>query len=226
MPRHAAAQEPECPYAAALQAEPGATRVGNAERMAFLRARMELGARRSRAWSFGWGITYGAAAVALAAAIPFLDKGTRIDLAFGLASTATGVLARAVSRPYVFRAVRRVRKIDGHTCVDLHTVELELVRAAEWERRGRRWFLHLAAFTYSVGMGLTLGLAFKRPVQGNRQTAIGGTVGQMMLVTQPMVMVDTLEHYRQGDVVTPPRSMSIAPLMHPGAFGLSMAGTF
>lgn len=194
-------------------------------RLQFIAERIELGADKARAWSLGWGITYAVAAVTQLAITPLVDRGTRIDLYVGAASAGVGVLTRSISIPRVIKERRRMRRRSGsaaETCATVQQAERALVRSAHWERRGRHVLMHLAALTYNAGVGLLLGLAFDRPISGNRQAVIGATVGQVMLLSQPTITARALDDYRTG--VFSPRLtvLGAGPLVLPRGGGVSI----
>jgi hypothetical protein len=196
------------------------------QRDAFLRERIATGARHARAWSLGWGLAYVLASATQLAITPAVDRGTRIDLYVGAASSGFGALVRAVSIPRVIREHRRLRRRPGPepgACESVHALERALARSARWERRGRAVFMSLGAIVYNVGVGLVLGLAFDRPVQGIRQAAIGSTVGQIMLLTQPTTSVKALDGYGRGRVVP---ALSTTPMVLPRGAGIAIAARF
>jgi hypothetical protein len=127
--------------------------------------------------------------------------------------------------PRVIREHRRLQRRlheRGRTCETLHEAERALARSAKGERFGRSLVVHMGAIVYNVGVGLILGLALKRPLSGIRQAAVGTTVGQLMIITQPMTSVRALSLYERGAV---PR-LSFAPLVLQGGGGLTLAGGF
>lgn len=190
---------------------------------------MDRGARRSLAWGLGWGLAYGSASVALFAITPFVSSDTRKDLYVGGTSAAIGAITRAVSRPRVIRERRRLRRRlaeDGETCETLHAAEAALARSARWEHRNRRLFIHLAALTYNTGVGLVLGLALDRPLQGIRQATVGAVVGQVMFVTQPMTSARAFTRYRGGFVPEQGTRVQSVPWILPGGGGVGVLGRF
>ncbi len=189
------------------------------ERLAFLQGRLALGAKRARMWSAAWGTAYGALAVTLLAVTPAVDRGTRVDLYVGAASASVGVLTRAVLVPRVVREHRRVVRRSDRGCAAVRAAEQALVRSAKAERRGRSLLVHASALLYNVGVGLVLGLGFDRPVSAARQASIGAIIGQIMLVTQPMVSARTLEEYRRGAL-----GAWFTPLVLPRGVGVGLAG--
>jgi hypothetical protein len=220
----------DCPVDRTItKASPSLARVSTTARLRFIRSNMDLGARRSLAWSLGWGITYGAAAVALFTISPFVSSDTRKDLYVGGASAALGAITRAVSRPRVIRERRRLARrvaAQGETCATLHEAEAALARSARWEHRNRRLFIHLAALTYNTGVGLVLGLALDRPLQGIRQATVGAVVGQVMFVTQPLTSARALTRYRAGHVPASGARVQSTPWILPGGGGVGLAGRF
>lgn len=191
-------------------------------RLSFIEASLKDGARKSTAWTAGWAGAYGLAAATLLGVSPFFAAETRIDLYIGAASATLGLIVRSLGRPRVMKEHRWVqRKIreNGRTCETLNMAERALARSAKSERRGRSIMFHAGALVYNVGIGLVLGVAFKRPLSGIRQAAVGGTIGQVMILTQPTTSVRAMDRYRG------PR-FTFTPLMLPRGAGLGIAGSF
>jgi hypothetical protein len=191
-----------------------------ATRHAFIRARMEVGARRARAWSLAWGVTYGAAAVAQLTAAPFVSPDTRKDLYVGASSALLGASIRTFAVPRVIRERRRLaRRADTDPCAALQAAEQAMARSAKSEAFGHSLWLHLGALVYNAGIGVVLGVALHRPVSGARQASIGATVGQIMILTQPTTMLRALDEYRHGRLSGPQRG-AFVPLVLPGGAGV------
>jgi hypothetical protein len=190
----------------------------------FLAAGLARGARQARAWSLGWGLGYVLVSATQLAITPAVPAGTRTDLYVGAASAGFGALVRAVSIPRVVREQRRLRRgprRDPGDCASVRALERALVRSARWERRGRSVLMHLGAIAYNVAVGLVLGVGLDRPVPGIRQAVIGSTVGQIMLITQPMASVATLSAYREGRIAPVATALVV-----PGGGGAALAWHF
>jgi hypothetical protein len=191
-------------------------------RLKFIERSLRDGARKSTAWAAGWGTTYGLTAATLLIVSRFVEAETRLDLYVGAASSTIGLLVRAAIHPRVIREdrwVRRKIREKGRTCETLNMAERALARSAKAERRGRSIMFHAGALVYNVGIGLVLGVALKRPLSGIRQAAVGGMVGQVMILTQPTTSVRALDQYRG------PR-FTFTPLMLPRGAGVGIAGSF
>jgi hypothetical protein len=72
---------------------------------------------------------------------------------------------------------------------------------------------------------LVLGVGLDRQLSGMRLAALGGTVGQIMLVTQPTTMIDARARYRSGRLDPTPIPY-LAPLSLRGGGGLVVGGRF
>jgi hypothetical protein len=123
------------------------------------------------------------------------------------------------------RRLRRFMSSGAHECVALREAERALVESARWEHRSTALWLHFGALTYSIAMGVLLSVAFDRPLEGHRQLAIGGVVGQAMIITTPKVTLDGLHRYRRG-VLSPLSSIHSFPMPVPGGAGVGIAGAF
>ena len=195
-------------------------------RLAWLKGRFDVGARKSGAWALSWGLTYTALTAGLFTASAFVDPQDRVDLYVGGASAGIGLVSRAILLPRAWLERRRLRRTEFETtCQELAAYEQAMLRAARSEKRGRALFTHLTALAYNAAVGFTLGFGFKRPLSANRQFSIGAVVGQTMLVTQPMVMVEALEQYEAAALPSTPR-LSSSPLIVPGGGGFNLSGRF
>lgn len=216
-----------CPVDPSVRAEGrGLSTVSPSARLSFITNRLDLGAKRALAWSLGWGLTYGTAAVTQMAVTPAISEGNRVVLYVGAASATIGTLVRAVNIPHVIRERRRLRRYlrsAPDECAALREAERALARSARWEKRSTTLLLHFGALAYSVGTGLVLALAFNRPMAGHRQLAIGASAGQLMLVTTPQVTLDALTTYRQGHLERLSRLRTF-PLVLPGGGGVAIGG--
>ncbi len=217
-----------CPVDPALEAGPAIVLVPAEQRLQFIRTSMRAGAHRSRIWAASWGATYGVAAVALFTTASQLDGPLRRDLYVGASSALIGTLVRSVSIPKVIRAHRQLERAlrsGRSTCSALALAASGMRRSAKSEAFGRSLMLHLGAIVYNVGIGVVLGVALDRPVSGIRQATMGMTIGQTMILTQPVTMVDAARQYRNGDLrQAPPRYLR--PLTLRGGGGLTWGGRF
>jgi len=217
-----------CPIDPALDARPVTAHIPAEQRLHFIRTSMRAGAHRSRIWAASWGATYGAASLALFTTASQLDGPLRRDLYVGASSALIGVVVRSVSIPKVIRSHRQLERSlrsGQSTCTALALAESGMRRSAKSEAFGRSLMLHLGAIVYNVGVGVLLGVGLDRSVSGIRQAAVGMTVGQIMILTQPVTMVDAAQRYRDGQVSeSPPRYLR--PLTLHGGGGLSWGGRF
>ena len=172
-------------------------------------------------------MAYGTAAVTQLAVAPTLSEDRRVVFYVGGASAVVGTITRIVNVPWVIRERRQLRRFlssNPHDCVAVREAERALARSARWERRSTMLALHFAALAYSVGAGLVLALAFNRPMQGFRQLALGGFVGQAMIVSTPKVTMNALGAYRRAEV-RPMASVQTVPMVLPGGGGIAIAGS-
>jgi hypothetical protein len=208
-----------------------ASTVPPSTRLAFIRERMDVGTRRALAWNITWGLLYGAASVTQLSIAPTLSSGRRYDLWVGGISASIGTMARIVNVPAVIRERRRLRRYlrgNPDPCAAVREAERALARSAKWEARSTHLALHFGALAFSVGAGLVLAVAFDRPIPGHRQMAIGGAVGQLMLITTPTTTLRALGTYQRGDLrphATRRTHWQTVPMFIPGGAGVAFAGT-
>ena len=182
-----------------------------------LEARFERGAYLSRAWAVGWGVSLGLLAVGQVVIAPFTPREERPDWWVGAGASTIGALTRTVFVPRVLKEQRRLKKDTSSGCERVAKLEAALVRSARWERQGRGWLMHGLTLGFNVGVGLVLGLAFKRPISANRLASMGNVIGEVMIITQPRFMSRTLDGYRRG-------TLSARPFIAPGGGGLALSG--
>ena len=221
-----AASAAPCPVESAVgSTTPALATTDPEQRAAFLRRRIDTAARRSRIWAASWGAGLGVLTVGQLALAPAVPAQDRIDFWVGAAASGIGALSRAVFLPAVLKERRRLARARSGTdaCTELAALEHAMVASARGERQGRALWMHGLSLAYNAGVGLVLGLAFHRPVAGNRLAAIGAVIGEMMIVTQPIVMLRTLHDYRAGTLVGA-GTWRARPLVFAGGGGLGFSG--
>ena len=82
--------------------------------------------------------------------------------------------------------------------------------------------MHGLSLGFNAGAGLVLGLAFDRPIAGNRLAAMGMVIGEIMIITQPQAMMRTVDAYGRTRAV--PTRPLVGPLVIPGGGGLTLRG--
>jgi hypothetical protein len=195
------------------------------ERTAFLRTRIDTAARRSRIWAASWGAGLGALTIGQLAIAPAVPRADRIDFWVGAVASGIGALSRVVFLPAVLRERRRLARLPRNAgrCDRLAAHERAVAASAKGERQGRALWMHGLTLAYNAGVGLVLGLAFHRPVPANRLAAIGAVIGEVMVVTQPTVMLRTLDDYRAGRLFGP-GTWRPRPLVLRGGGGIGLTG--
>lgn len=178
-----------------------------AHRLAFLRARLALDARRARQWSWGFGGGYAAITSLSAAAAPLQpDRGAKADVLAGGASALVG-LGLIVLAP--LPVMRDHDALEAHVagagpevpiCRLVTLAERMLVRGARAERFGKGWFTHTGNALLGVAALLVLGLGFGRWQAGAINGGSSIAVGELMIALQPAGLVRDLAAYRAGDL--------------------------
>ena len=128
-------------------------------RLAWIDAHLARTAHRAQVWKWGWGIGIGVATVANLAPLPFVKPENRIDWYTGAASTAIGIVPLLIAPLDVIDDARALRlrltppPADGDVCRDLAFAEGLLVRDAENQADGQRWWLHAGNVVVNAGRG-------------------------------------------------------------------------
>lgn len=193
-------------------------------RLAYIRQRMDAAAKPSRQWALGWGIGLGILAVAQAALAPIVHHEEAPDFWMGALQAAIGAGERVIFIPHVLIERRRMRRRPhtGDLCSRLAAAEHAFVHSSKWEVRGKALWQHLLSITINAGVGVALGVGFHRQVQGARIGTVGATVGEIMIITQPMPVTKSLERYRRGQLQQ--ASWGFRPLTLWGGGGIAFGG--
>ncbi len=209
--------------AALAEASPGA-------RLGFVRGRIEAAAKPSRQWALGWGVGLGLLTVAQLAIAPLVDPEEAPDYWMGALASGIGAASRAIFIPHVLLERRRMRKRGRHgdVCAQLAAAEHAMVRAAAWERRGKALWQHFLSIAVNAGVGVALGVGFGRQIPGARIGAIGATVGEIMILTQPVPMMKAQLQYQSGVLAPAPAgaraTWGLRPLTLRGGGGVAIGG--
>jgi len=206
----AAAMEPsraraDCATSAAVDA--ARPNVHDAElRLTWIDSELARGARPARTWVWGWGIALGVGTIANLVPVPFVRHDERVDWYTGAATTGVGVVPLLVAPPKIIADARALHASlgaraggDGRdTCALLADAETRLVRDAENQADGRRWWVHAGNVVLNAGVGAFLIIGFHHWGAGLWNAASGAAIGEVIIFTQPTTAIDSLRRYREG----------------------------
>lgn len=202
-------------------------------RLAFIEARLASGTAASNrwwnAWYYGW-MSFSAAQATLALVVK--DRGFRIDLAVGAASSSLGVLPLGFFPLPSMRASAKLGLLPEATPENrrrkLDRAEHLLKESADAEALGRSWMNHALGSTVSLGFGLLLAFAYKRPVSGVINTIGGIILTEGQIWTQPTAAIADLRAYRElaGGGAAAPAPSKVSFTIFPLAGGLGVGGCF
>ena len=201
---------PRLALAAGCPVPPGAASAlasrDSAERIHFLRAKLQAESGRAGAWLELWDVSLAALAVVPVALVPVApDQGYATDLLFGAAtSAATVVMITALPPPALAHQSSIAPRPGGppeDSCEEVARLEALFSQVAQAEAAGQGVRAHLMNVVVNVGvamLGLGVGL-------GRWQSAILGSIsgtalGELMLLTQPRYLMDDLGRYRAGEL--------------------------
>ncbi|HVR01775.1 MAG TPA: hypothetical protein VMT47_06565 [Polyangia bacterium] len=188
-------------------------------RLRWIDAELTRGGGRARLWTWSWGIALGVGTIANLAPLPFVKPDERIDWYTGAVTTAVGIVPLLIAPLDVIadsRALRsRIAARDGaqdDVCALLADAETRLVRDAQNQADGRRWWLHAGNVVLNAGVGLFLIVGFHHWAAGIFNAASGAAIGEMIILTQPTGAIESLRRYRTGalDGAAPPTTVSFA----------------
>lgn len=207
------------PEARAESCAPGATmgatnaRVGTLDpalRLHWIDAELARGARPARLWVWGWGIALGVGTIANLAPVPYVRADERVDWYTGAVTTGVGIVPLLVAPPKIIADSRELHASLGthtsfggdaepqDTCRLLADAETRLVRDAENQADGRRWWVHAGNVLLNAGVGLFLIVGFHHWGAGLWNAASGAAIGEIIIFTQPTGAIDSLRRYREG----------------------------
>jgi hypothetical protein len=178
--------------------------VAPALRLAWIDGHLAHTAHRARVWTWGWGTALAVGTVANLAPLPFVSPDHRIDWYVGAATTVVGVVPLVIAPLDVIgdsAALRaKVTAADpaGDLCPLLADAERTLVRDAQNQADGQRWWLHVANVALNAGVGLFLGLGYHHWLAGGFNAVSGAVIGEAIIFTQPTSSIGDLATYRSG----------------------------
>jgi len=204
VPRTAAAATP-CPAGAdggeALAALDGELR------LRWIDSRLTTTAQHARLWTWGWGIGIVGGTLANLVPLPFVAKQDRIDWYVGAGTTIVGIVPLLIAPLDVVQDARelhaRVAGSDRTTspsgvCALLADAETRLVRDAQNQADGQRWWLHVGNVLLNSGVGLFLALGYHHYGAGVFNAVFGSAIGEAIILTQPTGSIDDLATYRRA----------------------------
>jgi hypothetical protein len=199
----AARAAPCAPAAAVGAATPQLGALDPELRLRWIDAELARSARHARQWTWTWGLLLGAGTIANLAPLPFVAKDERIDWYTGAATTAIGIVPLLIAPLDVIADSRDLRArlaVPGaaDTCTRLADAEALLVRDAQNQADGRRWWLHVGNVVLNAGVGLFLIVGFHHWGAGIWNAASGAVIGELIILTQPTGAIDSLRRYRDG----------------------------
>jgi hypothetical protein len=189
-------------------------------RLRFIDERLGHTAHRAQVWTWGWGIGIGVATVGNLVPLAFVPPEDRIDWYVGAATTVVGVVPLVIAPLDVvadsraLRARLAARAPTDDVCVLLADAETRLVRDAQNQTDGQRWWLHVGNVVLNTGVGLFLALGYHHWSAGVFNAVFGSAIGEAIILTQPTSSIDDLRRYRAGSIGPPPGEV---------AFGYSAA---
>lgn len=197
------------PAARAAECAPGAAvgaRVGTLDpelRLRFIDAELARSAQRANLWVWGWSLALGVGTIGNLVPVPFVPADQRIDWYTGAVTTVIGIVPLVALPPEVIADARQLHARLGargttDVCALLADAETRLVRDAENQEDGRRWWVHVGNVIVNAGVGLFLGLGYHHWTAGALNFASGAVIGEVIIFTQPTDTIDSLRRHREG----------------------------
>jgi hypothetical protein len=198
-----AARAAECAPGVAVGAD---ARVGTLDpelRLRWIDGALAKSSHRANLWVWGWSLALAVGTVGNLVPVPFVPADERIDWYTGAVTTVVGIVPLLVLPPKVIADARQLHTRLGargttDVCALLGDAETRLVRDAENQADGRRWWVHVGNVVLNAGVGLFLGLGYHHWVAGALNAASGAAIGEVIIFTQPTDTIDSLRRYRAG----------------------------
>jgi hypothetical protein len=184
-------------------------------RLRFIDERLAQTAHRAQVWTWGWGIGIGVATIGNVIPLAFVAPEDRIDWYVGAGTTVIGVVPLLIAPLDVVedsRALRArvaARRPEDDRCALLADAERKLVRDAQNQADGQRWWLHAGNVVLNTGVGLFLALGYHHWGAGAFNAVIGTAIGEAIILTQPTSSIADLRTYQSGSFGSPARQLSI-----------------
>jgi hypothetical protein len=182
-------------------------------RLEWIDSRLARTARSARRWTWGWGIALAVGTVGNLAPLPFVAREDRIDWYTGAATTVVGIVPLLIAPLDVVDDSRALRArlhaalpsatMTGATpaadvCALVQDAETRLLRDAQNQADGQRWWLHLGNVLLNFGVGAFLAFGYHHWGAGVWNAAGGSLIGEAIILTQPTATVGDLHAYRSG----------------------------
>jgi hypothetical protein len=217
----------------ALAAPPDADDAEVRRRLAFLEDRLDRGTAAAQRWWYGW---YGGwltlSVVEAVAAAAVTNPDLRKDAAVSAFGASLGVVPFGLFPFPASYAAADLRALPEATPAErrrkLARGEHLLRASAEAEKLGRGWLTHVLSIGVAAGVGVLLGVGYKRPVTGLIDGVGGIGLSELKIFTQPTAAIDDLRAYEQfgGGAAPAAKPAAISWAIAPLGGGLAVAGRF
>ena len=177
-------------------------------RLRWIDAHLTETARRARLWTWSWGTGIVVATLGNLAPLPFVARENRIDWYVGAGTTIVGIVPLVIAPLDVVKDARTLRAHldaagsaagrDGDVCHLLADAEARLLRDAQNQTDGQRWWLHVGNVVLNSGVGLFLVLGYRHYWAGAFNAVVGSGIGEAIILTQPTGTIDDLDRYRRA----------------------------
>ena len=193
-----------CPTHAGIGDGPAA--IPGEARLEWIDAHLTHTAQRARRWTWGWGIALGVGTVANLAPLPFVAREDRVDWYTGAATTVIGIVPLLIAPLDVVDDARALRAriaappspVQVDMCALVDDAETRLLRDAQNQADGQRWWLHAGNVLLNTGVGAFLAFGFHHWGAGAWNAVGGSLIGEAIILTQPTGTITDLRRYRDG----------------------------
>jgi hypothetical protein len=226
----AARAEPPPP----TRAEPSDAEVSR--RLAFLQDRFDRAAPAAARWWYGWyGGWLGLTVIQSGIALGIHDRGLRTSAAVSAAFTTLGVIPLGLVpfQPLLAPAALRAQPegTPAERRAKLARGERLLEESATIETRGHSFLPHLLGGVVSLGSGLVLVLAYKRPLFSGIVNLVGGVaLCELEIYSQPSAAISDWKDYQahggEGPTRAASRTKKPSFMLSPSLGGMGISGSF
>jgi hypothetical protein len=202
-------------------------------RLHFIRERLHNDAHRARAWSYSWGAIYSALAIGQFIAAPLVSRDSGSDFYVGGGASLIGLAPLVITPLKVMGDEKRLKNSradapETDPCVSLARAEELLIRDAANEAEGRSLLFHGGNVVVNAGIFFLMGAGFGHWTSATISLLTGVATGEIMILTQPVGALTSLQEYRSGELAPPTAGsrLTLIPIVTRRSSGVVLALTF
>jgi hypothetical protein len=201
-------------------------------RLRFIRERLRSDAHRARVWSYTWGAIYSSLTIGQFIAAPLVSHESGLDYYVGGGASLIGLFPLIITPLKVMADDDSLEAMDDvagpGSCTSLARAEEFLIRDAANEAEGRSLLFHGGNVVVNAGIFFLMGAGFGHWTNATISLLTGIATGEIMILTQPVGALTSLQEYRGGNLApsTSGPRVALVPLVARKASGVVLVLTF